>query len=109
MKQRSLLPSPLLFCHRAPTVTLQVVLPLLLGQIARFTPLIKLHQYKSKIISRLSECVLLAIIYTTFCDTFGSRAGKNEIKRRADHSNSLSLPLEFLASMVEVERHHEIQ
>ena len=53
-----------------------MVLPLALGQLARFTPLRKLHEQKPKVISRMSECVLLSIIYTTFCDTFGSRAGE---------------------------------
>lgn len=52
----------------------KVVLPLALGQLARFTPLRKLHEHKPKVISRLSECVLLSIIYTTFCDTFAGRA-----------------------------------
>lgn len=53
-----------------------MVLPLALGQLARFTPLRKLHERKPKVISRMSECVLLSIIYTTFCDTFASQAGE---------------------------------
>lgn len=51
------------------------MLPLALGQLARFTPLRKLHERKPKAISRLSECILLSIIYTTFCDTFANNAG----------------------------------
>lgn len=54
----------------------KVVLPLALGQLARFTPLRKLHERKPKAISRFSECVLLSIIYTTFCDTFTNSAGE---------------------------------
>ncbi|CAM9247825.1 unnamed protein product, partial [Hapterophycus canaliculatus] len=54
---------------------IKVVLPLALGQLARFTPLRKLQQRKPKAISRLSECVLLSIIYTTFCDTFANPVG----------------------------------
>lgn len=53
-----------------------MVLPLALGQLARFTPLRKLHERKPKAISRLSECILLSIIYTTFCDTFANNAGE---------------------------------
>ncbi|CAM9231931.1 unnamed protein product [Ectocarpus sp. 13 AM-2016] len=53
---------------------IKVVLPLALGQLARFTPLRKLHERKPKAISRFSECVLLSIIYTTFCDTFTNTA-----------------------------------
>ncbi|CAM9794171.1 unnamed protein product [Ectocarpus sp. 8 AP-2014] len=53
---------------------IKVVLPLALGQLARFTPLRKLHEHKPKAISRFSECVLLSIIYTTFCDTFTNSA-----------------------------------
>lgn len=60
----------------------QVVLPLVLGQVARATPLQKLHQYKPKAISRLSELVLLTIIYTTFCDAFGNRASEYTKKRQ---------------------------
>eukprot|EP00752_Nemacystus_decipiens_P003115 g2885.t1 len=54
---------------------IKVVLPLALGQLARLTPLRKLRERKPKAISRLSECVLLSIIYTTFCDTFADNAG----------------------------------
>eukprot|EP00904_Undaria_pinnatifida_P013312 jgi/Undpi1/9110/HiC_scaffold_26.g11568.m1 len=56
---------------------IKVVLPLALGQLARFTPLRMLHERKPKVVSRMSECVLLSIIYTTFCDTFSSRAGED--------------------------------
>ncbi|CAM9150685.1 unnamed protein product [Scytosiphon promiscuus] len=56
---------------------IKVVLPLALGQLARFTPLRKLHARKPKAISRLSECVLLSIIYTTFCDTFANPVGES--------------------------------
>lgn len=52
------------------------MLPLALGQLARFTPLRKLHERKPKAISCFSECVLLSIIYTTFCDTFTNSAGE---------------------------------
>lgn len=54
----------------------QVVLPLALGQLARCTPMRKLHERRPKLISRLSECILLTVIYTTFCDTFGNAASK---------------------------------
>lgn len=57
----------------------KVVLPLALGQLARLTPLRRLHERKPKAISRLSECVLLSIIYTTFCDTFASNTGVKSI------------------------------
>lgn len=58
-----------------------MVLPLALGQLARFTPMRRLHEHKPKVISRLSECVLLSIIYTTFCDTFASKAGERGGRR----------------------------
>ncbi|CAM9509335.1 unnamed protein product, partial [Sphacelaria rigidula] len=48
----------------------KVVLPLAVGQLARFTPVRVLHERRPKVISRLSECILLTVIYTTFCDTF---------------------------------------
>eukprot|EP00903_Cladosiphon_okamuranus_P017560 g16174.t1 len=54
---------------------IKVVLPLALGQLARFTSMRKLHECRPKAISRLSECILLSIIYTTFCDTFASTTG----------------------------------
>lgn len=60
----------------SPSIVPKVVLPLALGQLARFTPLRKVHERKPKAISRLSECVLLSIIYTTFCDTFANRSGE---------------------------------
>lgn len=54
----------------------KVVLPLALGQLARFTPMRKLHERQPKVISRLSECILLTVIYTTFCDTFSNAASE---------------------------------
>eukprot|EP00752_Nemacystus_decipiens_P003116 g2885.t2 len=61
--------------HWISRLGIKVVLPLALGQLARLTPLRKLRERKPKAISRLSECVLLSIIYTTFCDTFADNAG----------------------------------
>lgn len=54
----------------------QVVLPLALGQLARLTPLRKVHERRPKAASRLSECVLLTVLYTTFCDTFKNAASE---------------------------------
>ncbi|CAN0101123.1 unnamed protein product, partial [Laminaria digitata] len=71
----------------------KVVLPLALGQLARFTPLRKLHERKPKVISRMSECVLLSIIYTTFCDTFASRAGERFPHILLTRGSSPPLPL----------------
>lgn len=70
--------SPRAHLSASASIVSKVVLPLALGQLARFTPLRKLHERKPKAISRLSECVLLSIIYTTFCDTFANRSGEAE-------------------------------
>lgn len=76
--------------------TVQVVLPVALGQLARCTPLRKVHERKRKALTRLSEVILLSIMYTTFCDTFLSSVGAHGDSLKNNNSffcfNARSIP-----------------
>jgi len=52
-----------------------VVLPMILGQLCRLTPLVTLADRFYKTTRMLSSLLLLAIVYTTFSDTFVSGLG----------------------------------
>ena len=52
-----------------------VILPMILGQLARKTPLVTVAERLYKPSRTLSSYLLLAIVYTTFCDTFLSGLG----------------------------------
>ena len=55
--------------HGALQRTYRVILPLVLGQLVR-PSLAGVLKGRKKLLSRSSETLLLAIVYTTFCDTF---------------------------------------
>lgn len=52
-----------------------VIFPLAMGQICRITPLGKFAQKISGYSRTLSSCLLLAIVYNVFCDTFSQGIG----------------------------------
>lgn len=49
-------------------LTVTVVLPLLLGHAIKYFTKVSVH--KVPLMSSISQCALLFVIYTTFCDTF---------------------------------------
>jgi len=58
------------------TLTMTVVVPIIVGQIFRYNDRVKkwMEYYKPPF-GTIGSCVLLLIIYTTFCDTFSSDVG----------------------------------
>lgn len=78
--------------------TTKVVLPLALGQLARYTPVRTLHERLPKAISRLSECILLTVIYTTFCDTFLNAACElSRYSRQHEETSALAVSCQVFA------------
>mgnify|MGYP000546788929 CR=1 FL=1 len=70
-----------------------VILPLICGQIARQTPIGGVAQRISKYTRTLSSCLLLAIVYNVFSDTFVKGIG---VKSSALASLALSMPAAYL-------------
>lgn len=59
------------------TLSMTVVFPILLGQVFRYNEAVKNWMETNKPpFGTIGSCVLLLIIYTTFCDTFSSDVGE---------------------------------
>ncbi|CAN0335765.1 unnamed protein product, partial [Discosporangium mesarthrocarpum] len=84
---------------------LKVVLPVVLGQLARLVSSVRDFQVRNKkAFSRVSECVLILIILTTFSDTFIANAtGKSTLGGSIEVLALVALlPLVHVASLATV-------